>query len=60
MIIRSNVNACHNVVSLYAAAMYGHLFNLIFRPFTVDDVLPKSYVSVTLDKILFRLSLKIK
>ena len=30
VIIRSNVNAGHNVVSLYAAAMYGHLLNLIF------------------------------
>ena len=30
VIIRSNVNAGHNVVSLYAAAMYCHLLNLIF------------------------------
>ena len=35
VIIRSNVNAGHNVVSLYAAAMYCHLLNLIFLQSTI-------------------------
>ena len=35
VIIRSNINAGHNVVSLYAAAMYSHFTQSNFS--TIDD-----------------------